>query len=239
MDPSLLPYTVDGQDFDAAVFQPDNPGPHPAVLVCHAWGGRDTFAESKARALADLGYVGAAIDVYGVGRRGTDRDSNRALMGPLLSDRPALRRRLSAALDAVHSLPAVDRHHTGAIGYCFGGLCVMEMVRSGLPLRAGVSFHGLLDVAQPPDAQAVATLQLHHGQDDPMVPPQALGPFAEEMQRVHADWQLHAYAGAQHAFTNPQAQDPAFGTVHHPAADRCSWREALRFLDTHLKSPRA
>lgn len=51
----LSEYSAHGEDFDVYLARPQGPGPHPVVLVCHAWGGRDEFAEDKARRLAELG----------------------------------------------------------------------------------------------------------------------------------------------------------------------------------------
>ena len=231
MKTETIPYTEGDDAFDAFVAYPDGDGPHPAVLVCHAWGGRDAFAEEKAQKLAELGYVGAAIDVYGVGKRGSDKESNQALMKPLLEDPPRLRRRLAAGFQAVRTLDAVDPERTGAIGYCFGGLCSILCARMGLPMRGIVSFHGLLKVGEKLDEKPRARLLVQHGQDDPMVPPADVGAFAEEMKRVDADWTLHAYPGVVHAFTNPDANDPDFGTVYDADADRRSWIEATRFFE--------
>jgi dienelactone hydrolase len=231
MTRELLPYTEGDDRFDAYVARPSGAGPSPAVLVCHAWGGRDAFAEGKADALAELGYVGAAIDLYGVGERGTDRASNQALMKPLLDDPPLLRRRLAAAFRAVRTLDGVDPERMGAIGFCFGGLCALVAARMGLPLRGVVSFHGLLKIGEPLDEKVHAQILVEHGQDDPMVPPSALGAFAEEMKRIGADWQLHAYPGVMHAFTNPKANDADFGTVYDAHADRRSWLEMKRFFE--------
>lgn len=230
----LLPYTEGDDAFDAFLARPSKPGPHPAVLVCHAYGGRDDFAEDKARQLAELGYLGAAIDLYGVGKRGTDGESSRALMTALLEDPPRLRRRLAAAYQAVRTLEDVDPARTAAIGFCFGGLCAILAARMGLPLRGVVSFHGLLTIAEPLDVRPRARILVLHGQDDPMVPPSQVGAFAEEMKRIGADWELHAYAGAVHAFTNPEAADPALGTVYDPEADRRSGLAMTRFLEEVL-----
>jgi len=41
--------------------------PKPCVLVSHAWGGRDSYAEDKAIQMAAMGYVGFALDNYGDG----------------------------------------------------------------------------------------------------------------------------------------------------------------------------
>jgi dienelactone hydrolase len=231
MAPEILPYAEGGDAFDAFIARPAGAGPHPAVLVCHAYGGRDAFAEDKARKLAELGYLGAAIDVYGVGKRGSDRASSRALMTALVGEPPLLRRRLAAAYQAVRTLDGVDPDRMGAIGFCFGGLCAILTARMGLSLRGVVSFHGLLKTGQKLDAEVRARILVLHGQDDPMVPPSDLGAFAEEMKRVDADWQLHAYPGVMHAFTNPKANDPELGTVYDAQADRRSWIEMTRFFE--------
>jgi dienelactone hydrolase len=231
MTSEILPYTEGDDAFDAFLARPGGVGPHPAVLVCHAFGGRDAFAEEKAKKLAELGYIGAAIDLYGVGKRGTDRASSQALMMPLIQDPPLLRRRLAAAFQAMRTLDDVDPDRVGAIGFCFGGMCALLGARMGLPLRGVVSFHGLLKIGEKLDAQVHARLLVLHGQDDPMAPPSDVGAFAEEMKRIKADWQLHAYPGVVHAFTNPVANDPDFGTVYDADADRRSWIEMVRFFE--------
>src|SRR5580704_13067379 len=59
-----------------------------------------------------------------------------------------------------------------AIGYCFGGMVVLEMARDGQNDLAGVvSFHGVLATPTPlrPDTCKGKILVLH-GADDPVVP---------------------------------------------------------------------
>lgn len=232
----LIPYREGDDAFDAFVARPRGQGDHPAVLICHAWGGRGEFEEGRAKALAELGYVAAAIDIYGVGKRGTDKASNQALMMALIQNPALLRRRLAAAFQAVRLLDGVDPERVGAIGYCFGGLCSILCARMGLPLRGIVSFHGLLDIGEPldPPTGPKAQLMIQHGLDDPMVPPEKIGLFAAEMKRIGADWRLHAYPGVVHAFTNPAAQDPDFGTVYDADAERRSWADMQAFFDEVL-----
>jgi len=234
MATTMIPYTEGDDVFDAFVVHPGGAGPHPAVLVCHAWGGRDAFAEDRAKRLAELGYIGAAIDLYGVGRRGTDRASSQALMGPLVADPPKLRRRLAAAYEAVRGLDGVDPDRMGAIGFCFGGMCAILCARMGLPLRGAVSFHGLLKIGEKLEEEVRARILVLHGQDDPMVPPADIGAFAAEMKRIGADWELHAYPGVMHAFTNPRADDPRAGTVYDAGADHRSWLAMTHFFDAVL-----
>ncbi|MFM2416691.1 MAG: hypothetical protein RL385_1414 [Pseudomonadota bacterium] len=229
--PEIVPYLLDGEAFDVFVARPTAPGPRPAVLVIHAFGGRDGFAEGKARALAELGYVGAAIDLYGVGKRGTDRASSQALMSQLIADPALLRRRLAEAFRVVSGLPSVDPARVGAIGFCFGGMCAILAARMGLALRGVVSFHGLLKIGAPLPDPVRARILVLHGQDDPMVPTSDVAAFVEEMKRVRADWEFHAYPGVMHAFTNPIANDPSFGTVYDANADRRSWSAMRRFFE--------
>lgn len=227
-----IEYTHDGVTFEGLLAWDDAlTGPRPGVAVAHAWAGRSAFEDGKARALAERGYVGFAMDVYGKGRRGRTREENAALMTPLVQDRALLQARLGAALQALAAQPEVDAQRLAAIGFCFGGLSVLDMARCGLPLKGVVSFHGLFT---PPgntagrriDAKVLAL----HGWDDPMAKPEAVLAFAQEMSAAGADWQLHAYGGTMHAFTNPEANDPDFGAVYSARADARSWRAMHDFL---------
>ncbi|MEM7228951.1 MAG: dienelactone hydrolase family protein, partial [Planctomycetota bacterium] len=120
-------------------------GPRPGVLISHAWAGQDQFERDKAVQLAEMGYVGFAVDNYGGGTLGSNNDENAALMTPFVEDRAMLRRRLLAGLTAMQSLDVVDTDRCGAMGYCFGGLCALDIARSGADVRGVVSFHGLLN----------------------------------------------------------------------------------------------
>jgi dienelactone hydrolase len=121
---------LDGGTLLQAFFAYDNAfeGRRPAVLIAHAWGGRDEFVNDKAIQLAELGYVAFALDMYGQGVSGANPEENSALMQPL-DDRQLLQQRINAALYAVRLLPWVDDSKIAAIGFCFGGLCVLDLAR--------------------------------------------------------------------------------------------------------------
>lgn len=216
-------------------FDESRPGPLPAVLISHAWGGRDDFVADKARQLARLGYAGFALDVYGKGRRGSSREENARLIEPFMQDRSLLVRRMQAALGAVRDLPQVDERRIAAMGFCFGGLCVLDLARSGADIRGVVSFHGLLKPSGLPPRRISAKVLVLHGHDDPMAPVDDVMALEQELTEAGADWQLHAYGGTMHAFTNPAARDPDFGTVYQAAADRRSWTALLNFLEEVLR----
>ena len=210
---------------------PDAEGPAPGVLVAHDWSGRGESALASARRLAALGYVGFALDMYGGGRVSSDPKENGERMGALRADRGLLIGRMQASLDTLHGLEEVDSARTGAIGFCFGGLCVLDLARSGADVGGVVSFHGLLD---PPQAELRrpigAKVLVLHGYKDPMVPPDSMLAFAQEMDDAGVDWQLHAYGQAVHAFTNERANFPAMGAVYHEATARRAFRTMAGFF---------
>jgi dienelactone hydrolase len=211
-------------------------GPLPAVLISHAWGGRDEFVERKARRLAWHGYAAFALDMYGLGRRGSSPEENQALMGPFVQDRALLARRINAALTAVKGLPPVDARRVAALGFCFGGMCALDLARSGAELRGVVSFHGLLKPnGLPPAARIAARILMLHGYDDPLAPPEDVLAVAREFTQAGADWQLHAYGHTLHSFTNPAANLPQNGMQYSDRADRRSWHALLQFLDEVLR----
>ena len=238
---ALREQLIEYRDGDAVLegffcYDDARPGPLPAVLISHAWGGRDEFVERKARRLAWHGYATFALDMYGKGKRGHSVEENQKLMGPLVQDRALLARRIGAALATVKDLAQVDARRVAAMGFCFGGLCVLDLARSGVDVRGVVSFHGLLKpngLENP--AKIGAKILILHGYDDPMAPPEDVLAVAKEFTSMGADWQLHAYGHTVHAFTNPEARDQASGLAYNDAADRRSWHSLLGFLDEVLR----
>lgn len=231
MDTKEIEYKDGDVTCRAFVAIPEGSGPFPCVLVAHAWNGRDEFVCDKARLLAERGCVGFALDVYGDARLGGSVEENQALMTPFAEDRAMLRQRLLAAVGAAQSLPAVDAARMAAIGYCFGGLCALDLARAGADVLGVVSFHGLFTGTEHAGDRIKAKVLALHGHEDPMVPPEAVLEFEQEMTAAGADWQVHAYGNTYHAFTNPQANDVSFGTVYHPDMDRRSWKSMNDFLD--------
>ncbi len=203
----------------------------PVVLVAHAWGGRDDFAVQKARQLAKMGYVGFALDLYGKGVSGTSKEENSALMAPLLEDRLLLQARMEKALEVAAQQPESDAKKLAAIGYCFGGLCVLDLARTGSNVNAVVSFHGLFTPPNNTHGRKIKSRVLVlHGYDDPMATPESMVALAAELGEAEADWQIHAYGQTMHAFSNPAAADPESGTVYSAEADQRSWRSMSDFL---------
>jgi dienelactone hydrolase len=205
--------------------------PRPGVMVVPNILGQKAFDGDKAAAMAELGYVGFAIDLYGQGRRTTRESADIAVyMNELNADRALLRDRLHASLAELRAQPEVDASRIAAIGFCFGGKAVIDLARSGADVRGVVSFHGLYDRPDYTTASPMrAKLLVCHGWDDPLAPPESVAALGAELTEAGADWQLHAHGGAGHAFTDPAAAPrPGFG--YHEAADRRSWAATRDFL---------
>lgn len=232
-------YQHDGIDFKAYIARPDNnSGKRPAVLVAHAWRGQNDFAKQKAEALAEIGYVGIAIDLYGNGTTAKDDDEAFHLMLPLFLDRQLLRDRIAAALEMTKKFTYIDQESIGAIGFCFGGLAVIELLRSGATIKGAVSFHGLLGdkidkynaTLAPISKKIHASLLILHGYKDPMTSQSDILAFQEEMTALDVDWQMNIYGRALHAFTNPQAHNEAGGMVYNRQAAERSWKAMTNFF---------
>ncbi len=70
-----------------------------------------------------------------------------------------------------------------------------------------------------------------HGADDPFVPATEVAAFEDEMRKGGVDWQLVAYGGAVHSFTEKEAgNDNSKGAAYNELADRRSWEAMKEFL---------
>lgn len=206
-------------------------GQRPAVMINHAWAGRNDFVEEKALKLAELGYFAFAVDMYGKGILGQSIEENAGLMQPFMDDRGMLLKRMEASLYAMKLMPWVDDKNIAAIGFCFGGLCVLDLARSGVCIKGVVSFHGLLGAPENAEAKEIkAKVLVLHGNDDPIGPTEQVVALQQELTQAGADWQIHNYGNTMHAFTNPVATDPDFGTVYQADADKRSWIAMKNFL---------
>lgn len=213
-------------------YNKDDNKPKPAVLLAPDWTGRGPLVCDKARLLAKMGYVAFALDMYGHARLGATVEEKAALMQPFMSDRALLAGRMRAAYETVLALPEVDNNRVAAIGFCFGGLCALDLARSGVGIKGAVSFHGLLNKpAHHVTPSIKAKILVLHGYDDPMVQAPQVNEFCQEMTQAKADWQVHMYGQVQHAFTNPQAHDAQAGLMYNALADRRSWAAMTGFLE--------
>jgi dienelactone hydrolase len=203
----------------------------PGILVVHdAWGCNDV-AQGKAEQLAQMGYVALAVDMYGNGKTANTFDEAIQFVIPIMNDRALIQKRILIAYEKLLELPMVDTSKIGAIGFCFGGLTVLDLARLGVNLTGLVSFHGQLKPPENLKPQPIkAKVLALHGYDDPSVPPEQVNAFAHEMTNAKVDWQIHMYGNTVHAFTNPRANDVVNGRVYNATADHRSWLTMQNFF---------
>ncbi|MGD9688469.1 MAG: dienelactone hydrolase family protein [Phycisphaerales bacterium] len=209
----------------------------PGVLVCHEWWGCNEYAAERARQLAGLGYVAFALDMYGKGNVTTDPKQAGEWAGKLFADPESLRMRAGAGLKLLARHDRVDATRLAAIGYCMGGTVALELARTGADLRAVVAFHASTISAKNPDdnKRIKAKVLVCHGADDDFVKPGEIDTFQSQMRDARVDYIFIAYAGAQHAFTNPNADKANIPSVkYHEPADRRSWRHMQSLFDECL-----
>ncbi len=205
----------------------------PAILVAPEWWGLNDYAKSRARQLAELGYIAFAADLYGQGKVTTDAKQAAEWAGPFYKDRAELRRRIRAAYSTMLAQPAVDDSKTAAIGYCFGGMAALDLARSGTDLAGIVSFHGGLAPPVPASAEKIkARILIEQGADDSFISPEELQGFLDEMRKAGVDYRITLHGGAKHAFTNPDAGSfHVKGVEYNEKADQRSWSAMKAFFN--------
>jgi len=228
----IVDYEHKRRSFEGLLAQDDAlPSPRPGVLVFPDWRGRSSAQEQVAAKLATWGYAAFAVDLYGKGIRGTTPEQCEGLMTPFISDRAMLRERLLHTLEIVRELRGIDAHNIAAVGFCFGGLCALDLARAGAPVKAVASFHGLftppgLPIADPIESKVIA----FHGWNDPLAPPADIVALGRELTAARADWQIHAYGGTMHAFTVEDADNSAAGILYNERSAGRAWAALRGFL---------
>lgn len=202
--------------------------PRAAVAVFPTFMNVTAGVSAKAGALADAGCIALVADFYGPDAP-HDFDSAFSAMDRLRADPLAMRRRLRAALDTLKGIaPDVPQI---AIGFCLGGMAVLELARDGADLSLVASFHGLLATPLPATAPIKPRILVCHGDADSLVPRADVTGFWEEMDRVGADWHFLSFARVEHGFTNPQMIDGAPNPAYDRLADRQSWNALMGLID--------
>ncbi|KAH9246992.1 hypothetical protein BASA81_015423 [Batrachochytrium salamandrivorans] len=200
-----------------------------------------------------LGCSTVAVDVYGSAFPEPKRENPEHIheafehMNALLCDPVHLREFLSHYLYEAAARLKASPNRVGVLGFCFGGGCVMEMVRAGLPLVAAVSFHGVVDAKPltnlqgkpPPPMQSQPSpgrpangvhILVCTGRADPLVPPSMVHELQLEMDRAPAigSLQIQVYApNVVHAFTTPNRGESNGIVGFSSTASRFAWTSAF------------
>lgn len=230
----VVDYTVGGTALQGFIAWDDaTTGRRPGVLVVHEWWGHNEHARNSARRLAQAGYVGFALDMYGKGKVATHPDDAKKFMEEATKNPALIGSRFNAALATLKKQPQVDPDKVAAIGYCFGGAVVLGMARAGADLDAVATFHGALDAHGSPaqKGKVKARILVQTGGADEMIPKAQVDAFEKEMKAAGADVRVITYPKAKHSFTNPDASKAGMPSLAYDAeVDKKSWAELQSFL---------
>ena len=205
-------------------------GKRPAVMVVHEWWGLNDYAKTRAKMLAEAGYVAFAVDMYGDGKATEHPDEAGAWASAVRQNQQTGIDRFNAAYDLIKKHKLVDPEHISAIGYCFGGGVVLSMALSGANLDAVVSFHGSLP-GDPATGKVTARILVCHGGADEFITPDQVAAFKKIATAAGADWEFIEYAYAKHSFSNPGADSHGMPQLsYNEKADKRSWQSMLNFL---------
>jgi len=220
----------------------------PGILVVHGGAGLDEHAKSRARGFAAQGYVALACDMYGANVVAGGRSRIMPLILQLCAQPAKLRQRANAGIEILRAHPRVDASRIAAVGYCFGGMTVLELARGGADVDGVVSVHGSLQPAQliaqthapkdlaleqPTSGEDRPTIKARilvcHGALDPHVPMAQVTAFVEEMAAAQTDYQLIIYGHAVHGFTHEMPSSTP-GVAYDAQADARSSAHIRAFL---------
>lgn len=171
--------------------------PAPAVLTIHEWWGLNDQMKAYTAELANLGYVGLAVDLMD-GQVATTPDAARAQIQAVKPDQANAT--LGAWIDWLRAHESVSGK-VGTVGFCFGGGWSLNasLVR---PVDATVIYYG--NVAKPAeDLTPLAGPVLgHFATQDQSIDEAMVSGFQAAMEKAGKDLTVHWY-DAQHGFANP------------------------------------
>ena len=213
---------------------PDTAGPAPAVLVMHsALGVAHGVNEPVARKLAEQGYVAVCTDMYGAHLDApTMEEAGQAFTANLAA--PELQRaRTVAWFDTIAARPDVDAQRIAAVGFCYGGMTVLELARSGANLKAAVSYHGTLNTYARAEPGAVTGhVVAYCGAGDPYAPLEDVDNLRTELHDAEVRYQVTVFGGVAHGFTDPDSSVLDLEGVEYDAlANDLSWTGTLVLLE--------
>lgn len=213
------------------------------VILYPAMEGRGQFCIDYANSLANNGFVVFVADIYGEGKSTHDFTIARSWLMPLLESRNLVRERALGAYATVSQFAWINPNKIGAIGFCLGGMCMLEVARNGNNLISGVGVHAVLDKSNLTTHPISTKLMILNGFLDPSSPPEKTAQFIQELTTANNhDWVFINFGNTKHAFSDPLTGtlDPQveqqFGREYNQLAASRSFRYAVDFFKETLEN---
>ena len=232
---------ADGQRLVGYFAAPSAQTPHAGIIVAPEWWGRNEYTEQRARELAEHGYAALAIDMYGDKNVTTDAKQAYEWMMQTFAAADTIVNRAQAGLDTLAAQPEVNPTQLAAIGFCYGGKVVLDLARSGAPLKAVATFHATLAPKAPAvEGQIQGEILVLHGELDSMVTLDDVASFREEMHAAKVDHEVIIFEDAKHGFSNPLADERAKANGvdlgYNPEAERQGLDAMYDLLERNLSA---
>lgn len=232
---------ADGQRLVGYFAAPSSQTPHAGIIVAPEWWGRNEYTEQRAHELAEHGYAALAIDMYGDKNVTTDAKQAYEWMMQTFADADTIVNRAQAGLDTLAAQPEVNPTQLAAIGFCYGGKVVLDLARSGTPLKAVATFHATLaPKALAVEGQIQGEILVLHGELDSMVTLDDVASFREEMHAAKVDHEVIIFEDAKHGFSNPLADERAKANGvdlgYNPEAERQGLDAMYDLLERNLSA---
>ena len=232
---------ADGQRLVGYFAAPSSQTPQAGIIVAPEWWGRNEYTEQRARELAEHGYAALAIDMYGDKNVTTDAKQAYEWMMQTFADADTIVNRAKAGLDTLAAQPEVNADQLAAIGFCYGGKVVLDLARSGAPLKAVATFHATLAPKAPAvEGQIQGEILVLHGELDSMVTLDDVASFREEMHAAKVNHEVIIFEDAKHGFSNPLADERAKANSvdlgYNPEAERQGLDAMYDLLERNLSA---
>ena len=228
-------YPLNGKNMKSFVaFDEKQKSKRPAILVIPEWWGNNEYTRSRAKMLAELGFIAIAVDMYGESKIAADPKEAEELASPLYQHPDLGVDGMAAAIQKIKEYPEADTTKIAAIGYCFGGSMVLNAAKLGMDLAGVVSFHGGLATVPATEGTTRANILVCHGGADSFISEEEIKTFKENLESMNVKYTFKEYEGATHAFSNPAATATGkkfnMPIEYNEAADRQSWKDMQDFF---------
>ena len=233
--------TVEGQNMEGYLTQPEGDGRHPAVIVIQEIWGVNSHIQSVADRLPSQGYVGLAPAMFhreGPMTIGLHEEMQTAFGWMRNCTDAGILADVRAAVEFLKSQPFVQPDRIGIVGFCFGGR-VTYLSACNIPdIKAASCFYGgaILnplggDGPSPLEQTANMTAPILglFGEEDQNPTPEHVSQIEAELDRHGKAHEFHMYPGCGHGF-----HCDARGSYRAEAAQD-AWGKTIAWFDQHLK----
>lgn len=216
--------------------EPDSPGPHPALIVCHEIFGLNAHFEDLCARFAAEGYVALCVDLYS--REGAPGTSDLDVLRPLVAKIPDARiiEDLKAGVAFLRPRPNVRGDAVGAIGYCIGGAWAFLLASAERAVKAVSVYYGRIRYPELSAEKPRHPLDHAAANKAPV-----LGFFAKEDAFIPlsdvADFEAACPAGSEvHVVDAPHGFFNDTRECYRAAAAKDAWAKTMVFFARTLKA---